>query len=82
MCRLLVVRKTDYFISLQWVNLFCFLFKTTYKTFDLSTDPERTPARNAIDARVQDLVASDELLMSILSAIAERICSLQATRSA
>jgi hypothetical protein len=37
-----------------------------------------TPARNAIDARVQDLVANDELLLSILSTITECTYSLQA----
>jgi hypothetical protein len=41
-----------------------------------------TPAQNAIDAHVQDLVVSDELLLFILSAIAERTCPLQATPSA
>ena len=41
-----------------------------------------TRARNAIDVREQDLVASSELLLSILSAIVECTCSLQPTRSA
>jgi hypothetical protein len=49
---------------MQRAKLFRLFFKATCKTTDLSTDPEMTPARNAIDVRVQDLVASDELLLS------------------
>jgi len=37
----------------------------------LSTDEEMMPARNAIDAPAQDFVMKDELLLSILSILAQ-----------
>lgn len=36
---------------------------------------------NSVDAHVQDTAVNDELLLNILQALAERPCSLQATRN-